>query len=54
MWPIFSHNKAGALSTVKDLFDGIIVAHQFGKENTQGLVNKPFKGVSIIEDKGSQ
>jgi len=26
------------LSTIKDLFDGLIVAHQFGSENSQALV----------------
>jgi putative transposase len=30
----------GYLSTIKDLFDGFIVAHEFGRENSQALVNK--------------
>jgi putative transposase len=31
------------LSTIKDLFDGFIVAHEFGKENSQALVNKTLQ-----------
>ena len=30
----------GYLSTIKDLFDGFIVAHEFGRENSQALVNQ--------------
>jgi putative transposase len=30
----------GYLSTIKDLYDGFIVAHEFGRENSQALVNK--------------
>jgi transposase InsO family protein len=30
----------GYLSSIKDLFDGFIVAHEFGRENSQTLVNK--------------
>jgi putative transposase len=33
----------GYLSTIKDLFDGFIVAHQFGRENSQALVNKTLQ-----------
>lgn len=31
------------LSIIKDLFDGFIVAHEFGKENSQALVNKTIQ-----------
>lgn len=30
----------GYLSTIQDLYDGFIVAHEFGRENSQALVNK--------------
>jgi len=30
----------GYLSTIKDLFDNFIVAYEFGRENSQALVNK--------------
>jgi len=33
----------GYLSTIKDLFDGFIVAHEFGRENSQALVNKTLQ-----------
>ena len=33
----------GYLSTIKDLFDGFIVAHEFGQENSQTLVNKTIQ-----------
>jgi putative transposase len=33
----------GYLSTIKDLFDGFIVAHEFGHENSQTLVNKTIQ-----------
>ena len=33
----------GYLSTIKDLFDGFIVAHHFGRENSQALVNKTLQ-----------
>ncbi len=33
----------GYLSTIKDLFDGFIVAHEFGRENSQTLVNRTLQ-----------
>ncbi len=33
------------LSTIKDLFDGFIVAHQFGRENSIGLVRQTLNKV---------
>ena len=33
----------GYLSTIKDLFDGFIVAHEFGRQNSQALVNKTLQ-----------
>ena len=40
---ILTQQGWGYLSTVKDLFDGFIIAHQFGKENSQALVNKTIQ-----------
>jgi putative transposase len=52
------------LSTIKDLFDGFIVAHQFGRRNSVGLVTNTLKqarqkeqdsqGVLIHSDQGYQ
>jgi transposase InsO family protein len=33
----------GYLSTIKDLFDGFIVTHEFGRGNSQALVNKTLQ-----------
>ena len=33
----------GYLSTIKDLFDGFIVAYEFGRENSQTLVNNTLQ-----------
>jgi putative transposase len=54
----------GYLSTIKDLFDGFIVAHQFGLENSQALVNKTIQqatqkekvtaGLILHSDQGHQ
>ena len=40
---ISTQQGVGYLSTIKDLFDGFIVAHEFGRENTYGLVNKTIQ-----------
>ena len=52
------------LSTIKDLFDGFIVAHQFGRDHSIGLVTgtirlakrkeKPADGLILHSDQGSQ
>lgn len=54
----------GYLSTIKDLFDGFIVAHEFGKENSQALVNQTLQkavqnekvtaGLILHSDQGHQ
>jgi len=54
----------GYLSAIKDLFDGFIVAHQFGRENSQALVNKTIQqaaqkekitaGLILHSDQGHQ
>jgi transposase InsO family protein len=40
---ILTQQGWGYLSTIKDLFDGFIVAHEFGRENSQALVNKTLQ-----------
>ena len=52
------------LSTIKDLFDGFIVAHQFGLENSIGLVKRTLQqarqkekvtaGLILHSDQGTQ
>ena len=37
---ILTQQGWGYLSTIKDLFDGFIVAYEFGRENSQSLVTK--------------
>lgn len=54
----------GYLSTIQDLFDGFIVAHEFGRENSQALVNmtlqqaaqheKVTAGLLLHSDQGHQ
>jgi transposase InsO family protein len=54
----------GYLSTIKDLFDGFIVAHEFGRKNSQALVNKTIQqaaqkekvtaGLILHSDQGQQ
>jgi transposase InsO family protein len=54
----------GYLAAIKDLFDGFIVAHQFGRENSQGLVLNTLKqakqqekvtdGLILHSDQGHQ
>ncbi len=41
----YIHTQQGwaYLSAIKDLFDGFIVAHQFGSDNSVGLVTKTIK-----------
>ena len=61
---ILTQQGWGYLSTVKDLFDGFIVAHQFGKEHSQALVNKTIQqaaqnekitaGLILHSDQGHQ
>lgn len=40
---IATQNGWGYLSTVKDLFDGFIVAHEFGPENSLALVHRTIQ-----------
>ena len=54
----------GYLSTIKDLYDGFIVAHVFGRHNSQSLVNRTLelahqaspaaRGVLLHSDRGFQ
>jgi putative transposase len=62
----YIHTQQGwaYLSTIKDLFDGFIVAHQFGRNNSIGLVTETIKlakrkekivdGLILHSDQGSQ
>lgn len=62
----YIHTQQGwaYLSTIKDLFDGFIVAHQLGTENSLALVlntikqakqnEKNFEGVILHSDQGHQ
>lgn len=62
----YVHTQQGwaYLSTIKDLFDGFIVAHQIGNENSLALVlntikqakekEKNFAGVILHSDQGHQ
>jgi putative transposase len=62
----YIHTQQGwaYLSAIKDLFDGFIVAHQFGGDNSVGLVTKTIKlakckegiahGLILHSDQGNQ
>jgi len=62
----YIHTQQGwaYLSTIKDLFDGFIVAHQFGRDNSINLVTQTIKqakwkegiaqGLILHSDQGSQ
>ena len=62
----YIHTQQGwaYLSTIKDLFDGFIVAHQFGRDNSINLVTQTIKqakwkegiaqGLILHTDQGSQ
>jgi Transposase and inactivated derivatives len=62
----YIHTRQGwaYLSTIKDLFDGFIVAHQLGQENSVGLVTQTIElakrkeriahGLILHSDQGSQ
>lgn len=61
----YIHTQQGwaYLSTIKDLFDGFIVAHQFGRDNSIGLVTstiqlakdrvKGMRGLVLHSDQGA-
>ena len=61
---ILTQEGWGYLSTIKDLFDGFIVAHEFGRENSQALVHrtiqqaaqkeKALAGLILHSDQGYQ
>jgi transposase InsO family protein len=47
----YIHTQQGwaYLSTIKDLFDGFIVAHQFGRDNSVSLVTRTIKLAKLKE-----
>jgi putative transposase len=61
---IATQQSWGYLSTIKDLFDGFIIAHEFGRENSLTLVTKTLKqakqkekvtdGLILHSDQGHQ